>query len=401
MGERERTRKMVLKNIAKPYTFDRFIRLLIGITIAVFLFMLIDRLRGVLLPFFIGWLLAYLLNPIVRFFQFKLRLKNRVLSIACTLLCFIILLAGIISLLIPLIGKEVTRFYELIGIYTQNLTVDSFLPVVWQNRLREILLEFDLRSIFSQENITNAIKQIAPKFWNIINSSISVIFGFVVVLIVLLYLIFILLDYDRINEGFSNVIPPKYRSLVMDLFYDLKEGMNRFFRGQVIVAFFAGIIFAIGFSIIGLPLGVLLGLFIGVLNIIPYLQAVGIPPAIFLGLLKAAETDQSVLSILIAVALVFIIEQVIEQLFLVPKIMGKATGLNPALILLSMTVWASLMGFLGMIIALPVTTVIISYYKRYVLREQDDEQDNDDGFDFDKNDNPDILLAEDSTNIDM
>ncbi|MDR0370755.1 MAG: AI-2E family transporter [Prevotellaceae bacterium] len=373
MEKRERTRKTVLQNISKPYTFDRFIRLLIGIAIAVFVFLLINRLHNALLPFFIGWLLAYLLNPIVRFFQYKLKLKSRVLSITCTLLCFILIIVGVIALLVPLISKEVTRFYELIGMYTQNLSVDSFLPVVWQNKLRELLLEFDLRSIFSQENITNAVKQIAPKLWNILNSSISVILGFTVVLFVLLYLIFILLDYEKMNEGFVNVIPPKYRPLVMEIFHDLTDVMNRFFRGQVIMAFFAGILFAIGFSIIGLPLGIVLGLFIGVLNIIPYLQALGIPLAIFLGLLKAVEMNQNVFPILFAVALVFIIEQVIEQLFLVPKIMGKATGLNPAIILLSMTVWASLLGFIGMIIALPFSTVIISYYKRYVLYEKDDD----------------------------
>ena len=111
------------------------------------------------------------------------------------------------------------------------------------------------------------------------------------------------------------------------------------------------------------------GLFIGLLNLVPYLQTIGIVPVVFLTLLKSAETGQSLWWLILGVLLVFVVVQVIQDFFLVPKIMGKAMGLNPAVILLSLSVWGALLGFVGLIIALPLTTLLISYYKRFVLHE--------------------------------
>jgi len=144
------------------------------------------------------------------------------------------------------------------------------------------------------------------------------------------------------------------------------------------VASIVTVLFAIGFSIIGLPLSIVLALFLGVLNMVPYLQNIAVIPAVFLAFLQSAETGQSFLSIMIWLVAVFVVIQIIEDVLLVPNIMKKATGLNPAVVLLSLSIWGSLMGMVGLIIALPLTTVIISYYKRFVLNEEkpDDSQDN-------------------------
>jgi len=115
-------------------------------------------------------------------------------------------------------------------------------------------------------------------------------------------------------------------------------------------------------------------LFIGVLNMVPYLKVIGIIPTATMGLLQSVETGHSYGSILLGIAIVFLIIQLIEDLILTPKIMGKVTGLNPAIILLSLSIWGSLMGIVGMIIALPLTTLIMSYYKRFVLEADQQEQ---------------------------
>jgi predicted PurR-regulated permease PerM len=153
--------------------------------------------------------------------------------------------------------------------------------------------------------------------------------------------------------------------------------MNRYFRGQSLVALCVGILFAVGFKIIGFPLAITLGLFMGVLNLIPYLQTIGFIPIILLSLLKSVETGQNFLIIAGLAFLVVIIVQVIQDLFLVPRIMGKAMGLNPAIILLSLSIWGSLLGFIGLIIALPLTTLCLSYYKRFILMEVKGEKNND------------------------
>lgn len=354
---------------SRPYTFDRVVRLIIGLAIIVLLVLLVDRLSTVLLPFVIGWLLAYLFHPVVVFFQKRLKIKNRILAIICTILLLLIVITGIVWVLIPLISKEVEKFSQLVTLYTQSFNVDSFLPVAWQNKIRDFFKQLDIQAILNDQSAKDLMKNIAPKLWGVVNSSLSFIFGLVVIVIVFLYFIFILLDYEKMNQGLIHMIPPKYRDLITEIILDLKNGMNRYFRGQALIAFIDGVLFAIGFAIIGLPLGVVLGLFMGVLNLVPYMQALGYIPALLLGLLKSAETGQSYWSVLLGILIVILAVQALEQVVLTPKIMGKATGLNPALILLSLSVWGALLGLIGMIIALPVTTLIISYYKRFVLKE--------------------------------
>ena len=120
----------------------------------------------------------------------------------------------------------------------------------------------------------------------------------------------------------------------------------------------------------GLPLAVVVGLFIGLLNMVPYLQVLGIPITMVLGILQSMETGTPYWIILTEIAAVFLIVQAIQDMVLNPLIMGNVIGMNPAIMLLSLSIFGYLFGVLGMIIALPVTTVIISYYKRYVLGEE-------------------------------
>ncbi len=113
-----------------------------------------------------------------------------------------------------------------------------------------------------------------------------------------------------------------------------------------------------------------MGILIGMLSFIPYLHALGLVPAFFLCILKSAETGDSFWMVALSAAAVFIVVQAIQDIILTPKIMGKAIGLPPYLILLSLSVWGFLLGIIGMIIALPLTTIIFSYYKRYISKTE-------------------------------
>jgi predicted PurR-regulated permease PerM len=358
----------------KPYTFDRVVRILIGISILVLLYLLIIRLSNVLLPFLVAWLLAYLLQPFVSFFQHKLKLKSRFLSILATLLLFFGSLTGIIWMLVPIISVEVQKLSQLVISYSQNLSVGSFLPAAWQYQIQHYLSHLNFQSILKDQNIMDGMRKLAPQLWDFINGSLDFVLGFSVVIIVLLYLIFILLDYEKISAAMFGIIPPKHKKLITEVIFDMENGMNRYFRGQALIALIVGGLFIIGFSIIGLPLAIVMGLLIGILNMVPYLKTVAIIPTLLLGLLQSFETGQSIGSVLLGIAIVFLVIQAIEDLLLTPRIMGKVTGLNPAIILLSLSIWGSLMGMVGLIIALPMTTLIISYYKRFVLEENKPEE---------------------------
>ena len=136
-----------------------------------------------------------------------------------------------------------------------------------------------------------------------------------------------------------------------------------------------GVLFAIGFTIIGFPMGIGMGILIGILNLVPYLHTFALIPAALLALLKAADTGQNFWLVFLSAIIVFIVVQLICDTIVTPKIMGKAMGLNPAILLLSLSVWGVLLGFIGLIVALPLTTLIIAYWQRYVTKEADDDDD--------------------------
>jgi len=350
-------------------TFDSFIRFIFGLAIVIGILVLINHLSGVLLPFFIACLIAYLVYPLVKFFQYRLRLKNRVLAIFCALLSVTIVGTVLFYLLIPPMIEEFGKVKDLLYIYfTSGAEANTTtVPKSLSEFIQENIDVNALNEALNYENVSKIIKELAPRFWRLLSGSINVLFSIFASFIILLYIVFILLDYEAISKGWSKMIPIKYRKFSENLLTDVEMGMNKYFRGQALVAFCVGILFCIGFLIIDFPLAIGLGIFVGILNLVPYLQIVAFAPTILLAMLKAADTGQNFWIIILSAAAVFIIVQIIQDGFIVPKIMGKITGLNPAIILLSLSIWGSLMGFVGMIIALPLTTLIISYYQRFIL----------------------------------
>lgn len=361
--------------IRKPFTFDRVVRLVLGLAIFLVAFLLLKRLSSVLLPFFVGWLVAYMINPLVDFFQHRLRLRNRSLAVFVTLLTLLSVFSGIIFLLINPVSQEVQHAGDLITRYlvdpqTQQWHL-TFLPEAWQVYLQSHLSYQELQKLLSSGTFMETFSKMQPHFINFLSGAFQFLLSLLIVFVVFLYVIFILIDYERITNGWSKIIPQHYRPFFEGLFDDLTQGMNRYFRGQALVASSVGVMCAIGFSILGLPLAIIMGLFIGLLNMVPYMQWFGYIPVVVLLGLKSVETGQSFSLLLFGLLIVVVIEEGVQNIYLIPKIMGKVTGLKPALILLSLSIWGSLLGIIGMIIALPVTTLMISYYKRYVLAPED------------------------------
>lgn len=353
----------------KKITFDSFIRGVLSGAVVIAILYLLKRLSGVLLPFFMAWLVAYLTYPMVTFYQHKLRMKNRVVSIVAVMLTLLIVIAGAGCFFIPPMIEECVRLKHLIEVYFIEGNGGASIPKTITQFLRENIDPIWLKETLNAENVMTAFQKLVPQMWNLISTSYNIVLALITVFIMLLYLFFILLDYEQIASGWITLLPAKHRDKTIKLTTDIKDSMNRYFRGQAVVAFCVGILFSIGFLIIDFPLAIGLGLFIGLLNMVPYLQIIGFVPTILLALLKAADTGDNFWWILGSALLVFCIVQLIQDAFLVPKIMGKITGLNPAIILLSLSIWGSLMGMLGMIIALPCTTLLLSYYQKYIRRK--------------------------------
>lgn len=350
----------------KEITFDRFVRGILylgGIALTIYI---LNRLSNVLIPFFVAWLVAYMLYPLVCFFQYKLRLKSRVASIIMAFLSVLILLTGVLGLIIPSLISEFIKFREVISTFMASNWTDSPLKSAIELFFVENVDQNLIIKLLHEKNVVEALRVAFGQAWTFVYQTVDMVIGFIASMISLLYMFFILLDYEKLSNGWIKLIPKRNRRFVETLANDVKHGMNAYFRGQALVAFLVGILFSIGFLIIDFPLAIGLGLFIGFLNLIPYLQVVGFIPTILLALLKASSTGQSFWMILLLAILVFIVVQTIQDMILVPKIMGKLMGLNPAIILLALSVWGSLLGIIGLIIALPLTTLILSYYKQYI-----------------------------------
>ena len=178
----------------KKITFDSFIRAVILSAIIIGILMLLKRLSGVLLPFFLAWLIAYLIYPLVSFFQYKLRLKNRIASIFCALFTLTIIGGAAFYLLVPPMIQEFLRVKDLLIEYFSTTHTASNVPTTLSEFIRQNVDMRILEQMFSQENILDALKVTVPKLWALVSESINLLFGFFTVFLILLYIVFILLD---------------------------------------------------------------------------------------------------------------------------------------------------------------------------------------------------------------
>lgn len=359
----------------RPYTFDRVVRILFSVCGLVAVLFLLDLLSDVLLPFFVACLIAYILEPTVEFNKKLLSCKRRFFPVIMTLLEALFLVGILCWILIPYLVEESREMTKIIREYATSQVQIPYISKEIHDFIRENV-DFDqIGKLLSREQWIELIKNSLNQTWSFIGSSLSLIVGIISWLIVVLYVIFIMLDYERFILSVRQLIPYGQRDQVFHIVKDIENAMNRYFRGQFYIASIVGLLFAAGFLIIDLPMAVLFGLFIGLLNMVPYLQMISLPIAALLCLVGSISGGPDFWVLFWECMTVYVVVQCIQDLFLTPKIMGKAMGLNPAIILLSLSVWGTLLGFLGMIIALPLTTLLLSYYDLYIVRRSAPDED--------------------------
>lgn len=350
-------------------TFDRFVRGLILILGAVGIYYLLDMLSGVLWPFFVAWLLAYMMYPLIIFLEQKCRIRYRLISIMVALIVILGSITALVIFTIPPAVQQMVRLSDDLLHYATTYLSGTEIP-----RQIEFFLKhnFDHNSIvqfFRRDEVVDAIRAAFNQTWSVVSGTMNIVWRFIDFMMVLLYLFFFLMDYEKVNKNWLQVVPKHHRGVANHIATDIKREMNSYFRGQATVAFLVGVFFSIGFLIIDFPMAIGLGMFIGLLNMVPYAQMLGFIPTIILALLKSNDTGENFWFITLMAIVVFCVVQAIQDLVLVPKIMGKAMGLKPAIILLALSVWGSLLGIIGFIIALPLTTLGWAYYSRFILKE--------------------------------
>ena len=279
----------------RNWTLDRVMRyVLIAAAVAVSLVVL-NYLSGVLFPFFAAFLIAYIMDPLVCRLQIKFR--YRVIAVVVVLLGAAVIIGGCMYFFVPKVVHEVQYLGTLISrIFTDSTWSDrimTFLPadtwasvkamISW-NSIAEAMESLDVWSV-----VQTVSDRILPGAWDVLSKTSTIIMGVSSAAVVFMYLVFIMLDMHKIRKGIRRLIPRRYRREAGEFASATDKFMGTYFRAQSMVAFTVGVLYAIGFSVMGLPMGMAFGLFSGALNMIPYIQLTTIPLALLLAVVYSGQ----------------------------------------------------------------------------------------------------------------
>lgn len=347
---------------ATYWTPDRIMQLIIGVILTVLTILLLRYLSDVLLPFFAACLIAYMLQPVVDFNRRLLHCKGLTLPSVLTLIEILLVIIGVVHIFMPSVIREIGE----LGKILRDLNTGTIpMPPLYKGVVDFIDRNFnpdELQALLSGDHLMDIISGGS----SILEESLSVLLSALSWLLTIIYILFILIDYPQISRGFKLIVPRRYRRRFLSIFAEVSDSMNHYFRGQGFVALCAAVLYCIGFSIVGLPLAIPMGLLVGILYMIPYFQYVTLIPVAAICLVYSLGGNAGFLSMLGSCVIVYGVCQSVCDYIITPHVMGKELGLNPAVILLSLSVWGALLGIIGMIIALPMTSLIMNYYLRYI-----------------------------------
>ncbi|MGE4159685.1 MAG: AI-2E family transporter [Planctomycetota bacterium] len=350
---------------------ERIWRTLSFLVVAGIVLWFLGILSDVLIPFVGGFLLAYLLNPLVLLVQRGIKKRAVAVTLTLALVAGALGLAG--WLVLPAVTREVAHSAQLLTRVAQDSELSrrakEKLPEdLWKATQELARSEKVTAVVASGDNLKAlwaAVQQMLPGAWSVIQGAGSFLMLLFGATLVGAYLFFILLDFDDIKGSFRSLIPPQARPVALSFLDEFEKVMSRHFRAQFVVCLMAGVLYALGLMLAGVPLGIVIGIGTGLLGMVPYLQAVGFLPAALFATVHALEVGSGVTSALGWVLAVFVVVQLIQDWVLSPKMVGEASGLNPAAMILSVSIWGKLLGFFGLVVAIPATCLFLTFYRRW------------------------------------
>lgn len=354
---------------SRPYTFDRVVRIAFSLALCVAAVWLVAVLRHVLLPFCVAALVAYIIEPWVRYNQRILRLKSRKVAVFVTCAEGLLAVGIMCVIFLPLIEKECAQLSAMISSRASTGTIGHF-PETIHRLIREHL---DLDKIALKLESINTMSALRG-MWDTLSSGLNEILALLGWVIAVVYVFFISLDLNKYRDDFYKYMPRRWLPAAQSIAHDVSWTMNRYFRNQALISLITGLCYVIGFSIVGIPMAVAIGLMNCVLFMVPYLVYISVVPVTVMCIFHSMATGIDFWTIWLECMAVYATVEVFSDLYLTPRIMGKAMGLNPAIILLALSVWGTLLGVLGMVIALPATTIIIKWLKIWLVSIDSSQQ---------------------------
>ena len=321
-------------------------------------------LAPVLTPFVIAAVLAYALTPLVNWLDRSCKgYLPRVLAVLFVELLLIVAILGLLLLVVPIVAKELPLMREQVPLVVDRLHT-SVSPWLAQFGIQVALDTASIKTFalkYLNANYEEALSQLVSSLK--LGSSVALaIVGNALLVPVALY--YLLMDWDKFIARLVSMVPPSMRSTVDGLTDEADMVLGQYLRGQLLVMLIMAIFYAIGLSLFGLDLALPIGVFTGLAMFIPYVGfGIGLVLAILAGLLQFAS-----LKALVMVAVVYGIGQLVESFYFTPRFVGERIGLHPLAVIFALLAFGQVFGFVGVLIALPASAVLLVAMRRIMLR---------------------------------
>jgi predicted PurR-regulated permease PerM len=325
-------------------------------------------LRGILTPFAIAFAIAYMLNPLVNWMEGLLKrwlgwarwLSPRALSVGLLCLGVVAALVLVVLVVVPTAYQQVRYAAGKVPDYVRTVQAKVG-PLVERLNLEYPVQVAQVRQELEKAAKAHALDIVAPVtriIQAVFSSALSLFLAIVNLVIIPVFAVYLLFDMNRIKVGLRDLVPHRYREYIFARTRAIDQMLSAFVRGQVTVCLMLGSFYAIALTACGVPMGLPVGFTIGFFNLVPYMSHVlGLPLALLLSWLD----DQS-WQALIAVTAVFFFGQLVEGNFITPRVVGEKLGLHAVVVMLAVIVGATLFGFIGMFLAVPVTACMSVFW---------------------------------------
>jgi len=324
--------------------------------IVLFLLITIFSLKQVVAPVFVALTIAYIGDPVIDWFE-RHRI-SRTWGIVILIALFCLLLLGFALYLIPLLIREAASLAEAMPRYWERL--NEFIRPQIEGHEEDVAAITEKVLVWAEENagvLANYLSNVLIASFRSMGSLVSSLLALVIIPVLAFYL---LRDFDIMTGRAKLLIPLDKRELIVGLFAELHQALSNFIKGQLLVAIILSIIYSVGLMIAGCPAALLIGVIAGFANLIPYLGiALGFIPAVLITYLSGNPLWQ-----VIVAGMTFVVGQMLEGMVITPKVVGESVGLHPVVVMVGLMIGGTYFGFVGMILALPMTAVAMVLLRR-------------------------------------
>ena len=314
----------------------------------------IYQTRDVLSPFIFSFIIAYLLNPLANFLSDKIKISRLFASSLIIFLFFaIVVLIGLF--LLPVIYGQLLSFIDLLPQYLENFTKDFYPKIVEFAAKFGVALENDIFVLVKQWNLSEHLTSFLQNFaTNLLSSTFGLVNILSLIFIMPILVFYLLNDWQLMIAKVKIYLPKKSASEIKSVFLQIDQILSGYLHGQFNVCLILGVIYAVSLTILGLEFGFLIGFLTGFLSFIPYVGMIfGVTIAVIVALFQWGFDSYH----LAFVAGVFAFGQFIESNFLTPKLIGRKINLHPIWVIFGLFFFGSLLGFVGILLAVPLSAV--------------------------------------------